>query len=395
MDKIHFPKKELVLLATHSGASLANIIDKHLVRIRREQWNEEFKNFPERKKLEFLKQSYLVGAQNPHFGTGELKSVIDESVNEAQIFIIADIVNPTEYNMRGTPNRSSAIDNFYQALSMANAADSLNTEIHLVMPYFFSGRQDKIKERESLDLELACNMVKAAGISSVVTLDAHSPDVLRGALGKKRFNDLHSSYHHIRLFLEIRKQLEGNDFSLDDWEITGPDAGANDRSDFYSRQLKGKPSIHGMDKLRDFKEITDGYNNLISHEYHGPPFTTNILMIDDIIGSGRTSISAASIAKTNGAKKVDLMASHGLFLKGADCIIKAHEEGIIDQVYITDACYVPPEVLRLPYVHVANSLDLFGHYINRMNRGKSRSELLDNKDKIQDLLMTMGMKYQP
>lgn len=390
--KDYFPKRELVLLATNSGLPLAQTIDKHLVRIRKKQWKKEFLSYPKRKKEKFLKDSYLVKSGNIPFGSGELKSVIEESVEEAQVFVVADIVNPLKYSMRGEPNRSSPQDNFFSALSMANAAKTDSNQVHLVMPYFFSGRQDNIHMRESLDSKLACELIKAAKITSVITLDAHNPSTLLGALGKEGFNELHASYHHIKLFLETRLKLDGSSFSLDEWEIMGPDAGASDRADFYSKQLKGKPSIHGMDKMRDERIIVDGYNNIRSHEYYGPLLKTNILFVDDIGGSNKTFISAASLAKDNGAKTVDVAISHGLNLKGVDSLIKAHEDGLLDQIYMTNSNFVQEDVLALDYVHQADSLEQFAHYLNRMNRGKSRSELLDNKEKIAEFIEKHNIK---
>lgn len=61
---------------------------------------------------------------------------------------------------------------------------------------------------------------------------------------------------------------------------------------------------------------------------------SNVVIIDDIIDTGGTIIKAAQTLKQNGAKKIVIAATHGLFSRGFEAFENAD---YIDSVIVTDS----------------------------------------------------------
>ena len=70
----------------------------------------------------YQRDSYLVNAHVPRFGSGEAKGVIDESVRGMDLYILVDVCNYSlTYSMSGNTNHMSP-DDHYQNLKRIIAA---------------------------------------------------------------------------------------------------------------------------------------------------------------------------------------------------------------------------------------------------------------------------------
>jgi ribose-phosphate pyrophosphokinase len=94
------------------------------------------------------------------------------------------------------------------------------------------------------------------------------------------------------------------------FEIVGPDEESEQWSDRVAKILKKKVVILKKERLGDKKV-----------RIKAQKLEKNIIIIDDIISTGRTLAAAIKIAKKQGAKKIVCIGVHGLLVAGAEKLI--------------------------------------------------------------------------
>ena len=99
------------------------------------------------------------------FSDGEFEPSFDETVRGAHVFLIQSTVPPS--------------DNLMELLLMVDAAKRASAEnIVAVIPYFGYARQDKKgKPRVPIGAKLASNLLSAAGVNRVMTIDLHADQI--------------------------------------------------------------------------------------------------------------------------------------------------------------------------------------------------------------------------
>ena len=123
-------------------------IDEYIVKWRNER--EEHNYNPT--VLGYLRDSYLVEAKTPRFGSGEAKGTISKSIRGDDLFILADVCNHSlTYSVCGYTNYMSPDDHFQDLKRVIAAAGGKARRINVIMPYLYEGRQHKRNSRESLD----------------------------------------------------------------------------------------------------------------------------------------------------------------------------------------------------------------------------------------------------
>jgi ribose-phosphate pyrophosphokinase len=96
----------------------------------------------------------------------------------------------------------------------------------------------------------------------------------------------------------------------------------------------------------------------------------NVLIIDDILDSGGTSIKAANLLRQKGAKKVLFYATHGIFSCGTEELCKN-----FDAIMISNTHYHSPE--KIKGVEVVDVSSVFAEAIYRAEKGLSISKLFE------------------
>ena len=217
------------------------------------------------------------------------------------------------------------------------------------------------------------------GVSNIITFDAHDPRVCN-AIPINGFDNVTCTYQMIKSFIRNTPDLVLN---KDNVVIISPDEGGMTRSMYYSSVLKLELGM--FYKRRDYTTIVNGRNPIVAHEYLGRDVSgKDVVIVDDMISSGDSVIEVASHLKAQGAKRMFVFATFGLFCAGLDGMDKAHEDGLIDRIFTTNLIYQPKELLERPWYCSVDLCKYVSLYIDTLNHDESISKILDPVAKIHD-----------
>ena len=175
----------------------------------------------------YEKDTFLVGADTPRFGSGESKGLIKETIRGKDIFLLVDVCNNSlEYKMAGKPNRMSPDDHFQDLKRIIAAIGGKARRITVIMPFLYESRQHKRTGRESLDCALGLRELYDMGVDNLITFDAHDPRVINAA-PLNGFENIKPSYQFLKNLCKYEKDLK---FDKDHLVMISPDEGAIDRS---------------------------------------------------------------------------------------------------------------------------------------------------------------------
>lgn len=326
----------------------------------------------------YQRDSYILDAKTPRFGSGEGKGVINESVRGYDLFLIVDVCNNSlEYSLGGYKNRMSPDDHYQDLKRVIAAAGGKARRITVIMPFLYESRQHKRSGRESLDCALMLQELTNMGVENIITFDAHDPRV-HNAIPLKGFESVQASYQFMKYLL-----LNVDDLQLDNdhMMIISPDEGATGRAIYLSNVL-------GVDmgmfyKRRDYSRIVDGRNPIVAHEFLGTNVEgKDVMIIDDMISSGDSILDVAKELKKRKARRVFAASTFGLFTNGFKKFDEAYENGIIDKILTTNLVYQSPELLSKPYYINVDMSKYIALLIDTLNHDCSISEILDPVDRI-------------
>ena len=330
----------------------------------------------------YEKDTFLVGADTPRFGSGESKGLIKETIRGKDIFLLVDVCNNSlEYKMAGIPNRMSPDDHFQDLKRIIAAIGGKARRITVIMPFLYESRQHKRTGRESLDCALGLRELYDMGVDNLITFDAHDPRVINAA-PLNGFENIKPSYQFLKNLCKFEKDLK---FDKDHLVMISPDEGAIDRSVYFA-------SVLGIDmgmfyKRRDYSQVVDGVNPIVAHEYLGTDLAgKDVIVVDDMISSGGSMIDTAKDLKDRGANRVFIFATFGLFTNGMSKFDEAYEKGLFTRVLTTNLTYQNPELLNREYYTSVDMSKYISYIIDTLNHDASISDLLDPSTKIKSLV---------
>ena len=100
----------------------------------------------------YEKDTYLINAQVPRFGSGEAKGILKESVRGKDLYLMVDVCNYIlTYRISGFTNLRSPDDHFQDLKRVIGAIGGKARRVNVIMPYLYESRQSKRVGRESLD----------------------------------------------------------------------------------------------------------------------------------------------------------------------------------------------------------------------------------------------------
>jgi ribose-phosphate pyrophosphokinase len=278
-----------------------------------------------------------VGAKKlTRFSDGEFTVSFEESVRGQDVFIIQSTMPPS--------------DNLFELLLMIDAAKRASAHrIVAVMPYFGFARQDrKDRPRVAIGAKLVANLLTAAGVDRVMTMDLHA-DQIQGFF-EVPVDHLYAS----TIFLPYLKSLE-----LDNLLIAAPDTGGTKRANAYSKYLKVDMAIcykqrKVANKIEDMTVI-------------GEVEGKDVVLIDDIIDTAGTLTKAAEMMLDKGANSVRAICTHGVLSGPA---LERIEKSPLKELIITDTI---PQAHKSDKIKVLSVSELFGDVIRRVKNYDSIS----------------------
>lgn len=327
----------------------------------------------------YQRDSYLVNAHVPRFGSGEAKGVIDESVRGMDLYILVDVCNYSlTYSMSGNTNHMSPDDHYQNLKRIIAAVGGKAKRINVIMPFLYESRQHKRSSRESLDCALALQELTHMGVDNIITFDAHDPRV-QNAIPLSGFETVRPTYQFVKGLLDRYDDLI---IDSDHMMAISPDEGATERAVYLANVLNLDMGM--FYKRRDYTKIVNGRNPIVAHEFLGSNVEgKDVIIIDDMISSGESMIDVASELKRRKAKRVFCATTFGLFTNGFKKFDEAYTNGIIDKVLTTNLVYQPEELLSKPWYINVDMSKYIALLIDTLNHDSSISNLLSPVERIQ------------
>ena len=327
----------------------------------------------------YQRDSYLVNAHVPRFGSGEAKGVIDESVRGMDLYILVDVCNYSlTYSMSGNTNHMSPDDHYQNLKRIIAAVGGKAKRINVIMPFLYESRQHKRSSRESLDCALALQELTHMGVDNIITFDAHDPRV-QNAIPLSGFETVRPTYQFVKGLLDRYDDLI---IDSDHMMAISPDEGATERAVYLANVLNLDMGM--FYKRREYTRVVNGRNPIVAHEFLGSSVEgKDVIILDDMISSGDSILDVAKQLKSRNAKRIFAAATFGLFTNGLDKFDEAYESGLIDGVLTTNLIYQTPELLSRPYYINCDMSKYVALMIDTLNHDGSISDILDPSERIQ------------
>lgn len=189
--------------------------------------------------------------------------------------------------------------------------------IHLDIPYFPYGRQDRVcKPGEAFSLEVMCKMINSLGCFVRVT-DPHSEKTVE-LLDNCLVTTQEDIFKDNNFFEVIQKH---------NMVLVSPDAGASEKVRYLSEKYR-------IDAIYCTKQRSNenGHPYVVlptGVDYQG----VNFIVIDDICDGGRTFTGLAEKLKAMGAGDLYLYVTHGIFSAGLPNIHKHYKHIYCDHIF--------------------------------------------------------------
>ena len=373
------PVGSLGMIPLEGCKSLGEKVDYYLVKWRTERESEH------KDSLAFSgyqRDTYILEAKVPRFGSGEAKGIIKESVRGTDLYILVDVANYSlTYSLCGHENHMSPDDHYQDLKRIIAAVGGKARRITVIMPFLYESRQHKRTTRESLDCALALQEMVNMGVDNIITFDAHDARV-QNAIPLHGFETVQPAYQFIKGLLNHVKDLQ---IDADHMMVISPDEGGMSRAIYIANVL-------GLDmgmfyKRRDYTQVVNGRNPIVAHEFLGSSVEgKDMIIIDDMISSGESVLEVAAALKQRKANRIFVFATFGLFTAGLEGFDKAYAEGTIDRVLTTNLIYQTPDLLSREWYINCDLSKYIAYLIDTLNHDTSISDLLNPVERIQSIV---------
>lgn len=287
----------------------------------------------------------LCDASVSSFPDGETFVKINENIRGRDVFIVQPTCPPTNQNLM-------------ELLILVDAARRASADrITAVIPFFGYARQDrKDQPRVPITAKLVANLLVAAGVNRVLTMDLHAQQ-LQG------FFDI--PVDHLYAAPVLMKHLQTID--LKDLVIVSPDVGGVKMASAYAQALGASLAI----VVKRRTSATEIQAVTIIGEVEGK----DVIIVDDLTETAGTLTGAAGILRAHGAKNIYAGVSHAVL---TDLAVERLKSSEIKELITTDS--TPPRVNSEARVKVLSVAQLLGEGIRRIHDDESVSSLFDIKN---------------
>ncbi|MCM1484346.1 MAG: ribose-phosphate pyrophosphokinase [Muribaculaceae bacterium] len=271
-----------------------------------------------------------------HFADGEFEVSFEETVRGCEVYLVQSTF----------PNT----DNLMELLLMIDAAKRASAHaVIAVIPYFGWARQDrKDKPRVSIAAKLVADLLSAAGVDRVITMDLHA-DQIQGF-----FNVPVDHLYASTVFIPYIQSLK-----LEDMVIATPDVGGAKRANSYAKYLNVPLVL--CHKQRAKANVVESMTVI------GDVEGKNVILIDDMVDTAGTIAKAANLMKSKGAKSVRAIASHAIM---SDPASQRVDESAMEEMIFTNSIPFNKDCKKATVLSVAH---LIADTIRRVHSNQSIS----------------------
>lgn len=277
------------------------------------------------------------------FADGESKVRINEDIRGRDIFIVQ-------------PTSQPANEHIMELLILVDAIRRASaSRITAVVPFFGYARQDrKDRPRVPITAKLVANLLVAAGVNRVLTVDLHAQQI-------QGFFDIPVDHLYARpVFMRYLRTKK----NLDPLVVCSPDVGGLKMAESYAQALgvglatvaKRRKSDTEVDPIYLIGEVKD----------------MNVFLVDDLTSTAGTLTSAARICKENGAREVFAGVSHAVL--GELGFQRVADSDLTELITTNSTPVKPPPGSKIEVLCIAS---LLGEGIKRIHNDESVSSLFE------------------
>ena len=272
------------------------------------------------------------------FSDGEFQASFQETVRGNTVFIVQSTPPPTE--------------NLFELLLMVDAAKRASAKkIIAVIPYYGFARQDrKDQPRVAIGAKLVANLLTAAGIDRIMTMDLHA-DQIQGFF-EVPVDHLFGS----TIFMPWIK----DNIDMANLIMAAPDTGGTKRANAYAKHLD-------VDLAICYKQRKKA-NEISSMTVIGDVSGKDVLLVDDMVDTAGTLTKAAELFMSEGAKSVTALCTHAVLSGPA---YERINNSVLTRLIITDTLPLKQESDRIEVLSVN---DLFSDVMAKAISNDSISE---------------------
>lgn len=270
------------------------------------------------------------------FSDGEFQPSYEETVRGKDVFIVQSTMPPTE--------------NIFELLLLIDGARRASARsVNAVIPYFGWARQDrKDRPRVSIGAKLMANLLTAAGVDRVMTMDLHA-DQIQGFF-EVPVDHIYGS----TIFIPYLESL-----GIEDLTIAAPDTGGTKRANAYAKYFDADLAICYKQRSRA--------NHIASMTVIGEVKDRNVVLVDDMCDTAGTLTKAAQMMKDHGAKSVRAICTHAVLSGPAFDRI---ENSVLEELIVLDTIPLQRQSDKITVLSVA---ELFAKVIRNVQDHSSIS----------------------
>jgi len=275
------------------------------------------------------------------FPDGEIHVKIQENIRGKDVFLIQPTCTP--------PNET-----LMEMLIMVDAMKRASAErITAVIPYYGYARQDrKDQPRVPITAKLVANLLVAAGVTRVLTVDLHAQQI-------QGFFDI--PVDHLYAFPIISNYLKSLD--LINPVVVAPDTGGVKTAYAYMRELGSSLAVVAKQRM--------GPSEVEAFALVGDVDGCTAIMVDDMTTTAGTLCSAARLLKEKGAGDIIAAVSHATITEVGLARLK---DSAISELIVTDTVPLGVDSDGYP-IKVLTVAELLGEAILRIHEGRSVTTL--------------------
>jgi ribose-phosphate pyrophosphokinase len=267
---------------------------------------------------------------------------IEENVRGRDVFLIQPTSPPTNQHLM-------------ELLIMVDAARRASADrITAVIPFFGYARQDrKDQPRVPITAKLVANLLNAAGVSRVLTMDLHAQQV-------QGFFDIPVDHLYSMpvLIKYLRQKLKRKTV------VVSPDVGGLKMASAYAQALGASLAIVAKQR----KSATDTEALYVIGDVEG----SDVLLVDDLTETAGTLTSAAEMLTAKGALDIYAAVSHAVLV---DLAIPRLQKSKIKELVTTNS--TPVRTVEGFSINVQCVSELLGEGIKRIHNDESVSSLFN------------------
>ncbi len=249
------------------------------------------------------------------FANGEIYVRFEESVRGADVFLVQSTCRPVN-------------DSLMELLIMIDAAKLASAHrITAVIPWYGYSRQDKKSApREPITAKLVAELLQAAGVDRVLTMDLHAGQI------QGFFNIPVDHMTALPMFVDHFKERVYRGEIPEQLVVVSPDAGRAKLASHFAERLGAELAV--LTKQRP--EHNEAEITLLIGDVHGQA----AILIDDMIDTAGTLCAGAQVVKKAGATRVFAVATHGLLSGRA---VERLRSSVLEGVVLCDTVPLPEE----------------------------------------------------